>query len=196
MAGRPKSYDDAQVLSQAMRTFWKQGYEATSYSDLEKSTGLGRQSLYGAFGDKKCLFVAALKHYGQNVTQLSLEILNQDGSPISNVGRWLRRLVERAARLKIGCLLTNTAIEAGTHDADVQQVVQQELACVEQALQRTLRRAVACGELSPQTNVSEVATYFFGVAQGLMVMGRMGQSRIRLTRFANVALATLQPAAN
>lgn len=194
MAGRPKSYDDAQVLTEAMRTFWEQGYEATSYADLEKSTGLGRQSLYGAFGDKKSLFTAALKHYGQSVTQLSLDILHGDGSPVGNINKWLRRLVERAGRLQIGCLLTNTAIEAGTHAPDVQEVVQQELARVEQALQTTIRRAVSTGELSPQTNVHEVATYFFGVAQGLMVMGRMGQSRIRLTRFANVALATLKPA--
>ena len=54
---RTKAFDDDWVLEQAMRAFWAGGYAATSVQDLEHATGLGRGSLYNAFGDKEQLLV-------------------------------------------------------------------------------------------------------------------------------------------
>ena len=61
--GRPRSFDPDVVLDQAMAVFWKQGFEGTGMPDLEQATGLGRQSLYGAFGDKRTLFARVVEHY-------------------------------------------------------------------------------------------------------------------------------------
>jgi TetR/AcrR family transcriptional regulator, transcriptional repressor for nem operon len=43
------------------------GYEATSIDDLVQAKGMGRGSLYGTFGDKRQLFLAALDHYWKTV---------------------------------------------------------------------------------------------------------------------------------
>ena len=51
--GRKRSFDDDEVLL-------KHGYEGTSIDALVKATGLLRGSLYGAFGSKRGMFVAAL----------------------------------------------------------------------------------------------------------------------------------------
>ena len=50
---RPKSFDDAAVLDRALQLFRQRGFEGTSMSDLEAHLGLGRQSLYNTFGDKR-----------------------------------------------------------------------------------------------------------------------------------------------
>lgn len=60
---RPREFDEAEVLDQAVEVFWSRGYEGTSISDLEAATGLGRQSLYNAFGGKKELFARAVERY-------------------------------------------------------------------------------------------------------------------------------------
>ena len=60
---RPKSFDEDAVLDQAVELFWDRGYEGTSLADLEAHLGLGRQSLYNAFGDKHTLFLKALDRY-------------------------------------------------------------------------------------------------------------------------------------
>ncbi|KJE23819.1 transcriptional regulator, TetR family [Frankia torreyi] len=48
---RPRTFDEDQVVCAARDQFWATGYTATSLDDLTAATGLGRGSLYGAFGD-------------------------------------------------------------------------------------------------------------------------------------------------
>ncbi|KJY64587.1 TetR/AcrR family transcriptional regulator [Bifidobacterium polysaccharolyticum] len=58
--GRKRSFDDDEVLARAREIFLEHGYEGTSIDALVKATGLLRGSLYGAFGSKRGMFVAAL----------------------------------------------------------------------------------------------------------------------------------------
>ena len=65
---RPKEFDPDLAAQEAMEAFWEHGYTATSVTDLLEEMGLHRGSLYGTFGDKKKLFLAALdKYQDQNV---------------------------------------------------------------------------------------------------------------------------------
>ena len=52
---RPRTFDEADVVEAARDQFWNRGYAATSVDDLTAATGLGKGSLYGAFGDKHSL---------------------------------------------------------------------------------------------------------------------------------------------
>src|SRR3954467_11669196 len=60
---RPRMFDEGDVVAAARDEFWSRGYAATSVEDLTSATGLGKGSLYGAFGDKHGLFVRALDDY-------------------------------------------------------------------------------------------------------------------------------------
>ncbi|MDE2509836.1 MAG: helix-turn-helix transcriptional regulator, partial [Elusimicrobia bacterium] len=55
--GRPRSFDADVVLDQAVEAFRVRGFDGTSVEDLEKATGLRRASLYGAYGDKRALYL-------------------------------------------------------------------------------------------------------------------------------------------
>jgi len=61
--GRRRSFDEGQVLDAVRDQFWAKGYAATSVDDLMKATGLGKGSLYGAFGGKRQLFLTVLDTY-------------------------------------------------------------------------------------------------------------------------------------
>ena len=175
-----------------MQLFWKQGYGSTSYEELVVVTGIGRQSLYHSFGGKSTLYQASLKHYSQTVTQQSLDLLTAEGSPISNINRWLRRLKNKSAQHRNGCLLTNTSIELAPHHAGFRKHVARESRRIEMAAKNALWQAVDAGEISPETNVGNLATFLFGVAQGLMVLGRSGASSARLESFVQTALSTIK----
>ena len=60
---RPREFDIDAALERAMQAFWAKGYESTSLDDLCEATGLGRSSLYAAFGDKRGLYLRALDRY-------------------------------------------------------------------------------------------------------------------------------------
>lgn len=61
LPGRPREFDREAALAKAMEMFWEQGFSKTIYAILERATGLHRQSLVYAFGDKKALFQAVLQ---------------------------------------------------------------------------------------------------------------------------------------
>ena len=126
MTGRPKCFDNTSVLEAAMQLIWKQGYGSTCYEELVAATEVGRQSLYHSFGNKSSLYQKSLEHYSQTVTQVSLDLLNKEGSPISNIYSWLKRLKEKSTQHRNGCLLTNTSIELAPHHARFRKHVASE----------------------------------------------------------------------
>ncbi|MFE2185198.1 helix-turn-helix domain-containing protein [Streptomyces sp. NPDC059455] len=60
---RRKEFDPEVALDAAMRLFWRNGYEGTSTSDLVDELGIARASLYGTFGSKRGLYLAALDRF-------------------------------------------------------------------------------------------------------------------------------------
>src|SRR5947208_14827785 len=91
--GRPRGFDTDEVLDLITRAFWSHGYEATSVADLTKITGVNPPSLYAAFGDKRDIFFAAVRHYMQRYPALSLDMLDQEPTARDGVERMLRAAV-------------------------------------------------------------------------------------------------------
>ena len=60
-----------------MRLFWRKGYAATSVEDLIATLQLSRSSLYDTFGDKRTLFLEALKLYSERVISGTARTLNE-----------------------------------------------------------------------------------------------------------------------
>jgi len=58
-----KQFDESEALECAMKLFWARGFEATSIRELVSGMGINRASIYATYGDKRDLFVAALKRY-------------------------------------------------------------------------------------------------------------------------------------
>src|SRR5258708_35016046 len=61
--GRPRAYEPDVALGKALDLFRKGGFAATSLDDLSAATGMNRPSLYGAFGDKRELYIKSHQRY-------------------------------------------------------------------------------------------------------------------------------------
>lgn len=61
MVGRPRAFDERDVVLRAAAVFARLGYAGTSVDQLLETTGLQRGSLYQAFGSKAGLFRAAIQ---------------------------------------------------------------------------------------------------------------------------------------
>lgn len=59
---RPRSFDEIQVIGLAAEVFATQSYAGTSIDELVTRLGVHRNSLYKAFGSKRGLYLAALRH--------------------------------------------------------------------------------------------------------------------------------------
>src|SRR5207245_6931183 len=63
--GRPRSFDTTAALRTIEERFRTTGYAGTSLVELAAATGLGRGSIYAAFGDKHELFMRSLEEFCQ-----------------------------------------------------------------------------------------------------------------------------------
>src|SRR6202008_395063 len=95
---RPRKFDEADVVAAARDEFWARGYAATSVDDLTSVTGLGKGSLYGAFGDKHSLFMLALDDYvGTSLDTVREQLCDATRSAYDRLVRHLRGQVRAIA---------------------------------------------------------------------------------------------------
>ena len=110
---RPRQFDEEKILAAVRDQFWHQGYAATSLDDLTRVTGLGKGSIYGAFGDKRNLFLAVLRVYADERVAHAREALHSEKSAIERL-RALFRMPDKGKRSPApcpGCFLFNSTTE-------------------------------------------------------------------------------------
>jgi TetR/AcrR family transcriptional repressor of nem operon len=191
--GRTREFDTDVVVAEAMEVFWRRGYEATSIQDLVEATGIGRGSLYAAFGSKDGLYEAALRRYAGQSTAGLIAKLDRD-EPVGGVLRdLLMGLVDDtlADPGRRGCLMTNTAVERLPHDAVAGRIVGGAFDTIAGGVTATLRRARAKGELPPDADITALADFIVATIQGLRVHSKTGADRRRLASIVDVALQAL-----
>jgi len=177
-----------------MDAFWTKGYEATSIEDLVGRMGIQRGSLYGTFGDKRTLFMAALDRYHRVVGRELLEALETPGSGLAAIRRFFRVRVASALnpRRPAGCLVTNSAVELSRRDRGAAARVGGSLAQMEAAFRRALEQARAGGELSAGRDLRALARFLTSSAQGLSVMAKAFPDRALLEDVVSVVLAAVE----
>src|SRR6267154_952985 len=95
---RPRMFDETDVVAAARDEFWTRGYAATSVDDLTNVTGLGKGSLYGAFGDKHGLFLRALDDYiGTALNGVRAELRDPAYSAYDRLTRHIRAQAKAVA---------------------------------------------------------------------------------------------------
>lgn len=177
-----------------MRLFWKQGYRATSVQDLMKAVGVQKQSLYGAFGDKRSLFLKCLSLY---ITQTLLQVgkmLNQSGSPMEGI-ECVMRYATRPPDSKTGpagCLVANTALELGARDPDVLNEIRRMFRGFEKLFASAVRKAQEQGEIAAGLDSLAVAQSLTNTINGIRILEKTGASRQQIKTVVDIALGALR----
>ncbi len=191
--GRHQEFDAQEVLEGAMWVFWEKGYRATSMVDLEQATGLQPGSIYNAFGSKKGLFLAVLDHYREQVVGERVNVLLHGGEPLAAIEAFFRTAYEDLEPEELaGCLLTNSAIEVASGDAEIQACVSEAITSIETAFKTRLEEAQALGALSADKDPALLAAHLSACFQGFGVIGRLTRDKARLDAVSKAAMMSLR----
>jgi TetR/AcrR family transcriptional repressor of nem operon len=190
---RIREFCPSEALDKAMRVFWAKGYVGTSVEDLVAATGVSRYGLYGEFGDKNGLFLAALAHYQAHVVQPMLDLLGQPGAPLAALRALFGRLAEFARQPggRLGCLVFNSVNETGLHDPATADKILEIRGRFAQGIFDLLASAASQGELPEGFDVRREADFLFGVLHALPAMARAGADAQAIENVIQVALSTL-----
>jgi AcrR family transcriptional regulator len=181
--GRPRAYDPAAAFMAVTDAFWEKGFQGASLDDLAAATGMNRPSLYAAFGDKKAMYLEALRRIRAHVNAGLDAIMTAGLPPREALLRFYLQALpvylsgERGPR---GCLTICTASVEAASDADIRAALARMLDDIDGKLARLFAPAdKAKGPLAA------------AVLHSLAVRARAGQSARSLKALAEAAVETL-----
>lgn len=196
--GRPRGFDPDQALNAAQASFWQGGYAATSLDALAEATGLNRPSLYSAFGDKRALYLAALrKSVEESVASLTAALARRP-----RLREALELVYEAAIRIYLageagprGCFIIGTAVVESLGDEAVRQALAQALSRMDGAFAARFAAARDAGELPADADPHAQALLASAVLNNLAIRARAGLPRSTLEAVARAGVAALCPPA-
>ena len=144
---RTKEFDTDEVLSKAINLFWDKGYNGCSMQDVVDGLGLSRSSIYETFGDKRQLFLEALKKYQYE----GLKALEEDINTTSDIRQSLTKVFESVipqsqdSPLQKGCFMVNSAVELACQDPEIAEIVRVNRLEVEDILCKAIEKGQQSG---------------------------------------------------
>ena len=189
--GRPRAYQPDVALGKALDLFRKDGFAATSLDDLSAATGMNRPSLYGAFGDKRELFIKSYQRYREDARAAMAGIF-RDELPIR---QRLARIYAVALDIYLsgdagprGCFTVMTAASEAVADPDIRAMVLEGFSELDKAFAACFRRAKEKGELPASADPATLAQLASATIHTIAIRARARTPRGELEAIVNGAI--------
>lgn len=174
---RYREFDTDEAVACIKDVFWENGFEGASMALIEVATGLKKQSLYRAFGDKRAMYLTALRDYDRIEVTLAIQMLQQPGLPRERIDNLLSTIINNAldSSDRRGCLLCNASVDQAPLNEASSEVVEKIMQRFERALEHCLTDVPALAadsQLRREYACTMLAGYF-----GIRVMIKAGMTR-------------------
>ncbi|MEL6712403.1 MAG: TetR/AcrR family transcriptional regulator [Planctomycetota bacterium] len=173
--GRPKEFVREEALARALDAFWATGYVGTGLGDLTAAMGIGRQSLYDTFGDKRQLFMEALDAYCDGQEAQMRGLLEGAATPGAALARFFDAWPEfMGGSMSDGCLVINTIGEASSlGDEQITGTLREHMERFTVFVEELVQAAMDSGEVDVALGARQVASMVASAAHGVTVHARL-----------------------
>jgi TetR/AcrR family transcriptional regulator, copper-responsive repressor len=189
--GRPRAYQPEVALGKALDLFRKDGFAGTSLDDLSIATGMNRPSLYGAFGDKRELYIKSYQRYRDDARAATSDIF-RDELPIR---QRLERIYAVALDIYLsgdagprGCFTVMTAASEAVFDPQIRSLVLEGFTELDKAFANCFRHAREKGELAASTDTTVLALLASAALHTVAIRARAQVPRKELEAIAKGAI--------
>jgi len=189
--GRPRAYQPEVALGKALELFRKDGFAGTSLDDLSAATGMNRPSLYGAFGDKRDLYIKSYARYRTDARAAMIDIF-RDEMPIR---KRLARIYAVALDIYLngetgprGCFTVMTAASEAVFDPEIRELVLEGLSELDKAFASCFRLAKEQGELPKTAEPAVLAQLASATIHTVAIRARAGVPRKELEAIVKGAI--------
>lgn len=188
--GRPRAYEPEIALGKALDLFRKRGFAATSLDDLSVATGMNRPSLYGAFGDKRALYIKSYQRYRDDARDAMAGIFREE-LPIRER---LKRIYAVALDIYLtgesprGCFTVVTAASDAVADPEIRALALEGFVELDKAFASCFRRAVDNGELPAAADIAVLGQLASATLHTIALRARARVPRKDLEAFVDGAI--------
>lgn len=196
--GRKRGFDEVTVLDVVRDRFWSTGFEGTSTYDLMEATGLGKGSIYKAFGNKRDLYLRVFADYCHDlVAQAHEQLKGGPGAvPASPVARLETYLLSIATAFAAesphrGCFLTKGTVDLAAEDEKVAQTARRAFDDLASAFAAVIREAQDAGEVSDEADSTALGYLLLSVIRGIDSLAKADVDGSTLERTVRCAMALI-----
>lgn len=183
--GRPPAYDRDAALAAMQACFMRHGFGDTSLEVIAQATGMNRPSLFGAFGNKQAMYMAALEDYRAKMQAALDPVLSADGPLADVLPRYFDAAISHyTAGAVPGCLVFCTASTDAADNGEVGAVLRSVVDGVRETL---CLRLVRAGE----ARAEGLSVLLVGLLMKLAIGARAGESATQLRAEVRSSLAAL-----
>jgi TetR/AcrR family transcriptional repressor of nem operon len=191
---RPRKFEEGDVIAAARDEFWLRGYAATSVDDLTSVTGLGKGSLYGAFGDKHGLFMRALDDYiGAAMDRVRASLRDDRYSAYERLTRHIRGQAKDIAadKSRRGCMMAKSAAELSATDDTVERAIETAYVTWAAELADCIEEAQRDGAIDKKQNPRALAITVLAFMRGQEALHKGGVKAAQLKASAEQMIALI-----
>ncbi|MDQ0787659.1 TetR/AcrR family transcriptional repressor of nem operon [Streptomyces sp. B3I7] len=192
---RPRAFDEREVLARAREQFWATGYAGTRMDDIARATGLGKGSLYGAFGDKGALFHRVFGDWCAAVVEVAEGRLagGPDAEAMERLSGYVRLMAENTASDtgRRGCLMAKGTAELAQQDPTVAGRSAETMTALLTLLRTEIAAAQRHGDIDGDADPERLAALLLTVVRGIEAVGKAGLDPETVRGVADTALAVL-----
>lgn len=183
------------MLETLQSVFWDNGYAATSLDDIMNSTGLGKGSLYAAFGNKQAMYLSAFTDYcNWAIQDIQERLRGSDESAIDRLRKYIRASGKAGAASRRGCMLAKATAELAGRFPEVDARIESTFAALEREILQCVRQAQRAGDIDPDRDARTIAITLLAIQRGMEALGKAGVSSASLALVARGALDVLERA--
>jgi TetR/AcrR family transcriptional repressor of nem operon len=193
MAGRPRIFNEDDVIDEAIKLFWSKGYEATSTDDLLEGMDINKGSLYHAFGSKKELFAKALDFFGAKSLKALENKLLSAKSPVEGIRNFFMELADASNPVhQKGCFMGNSIAELSNNEKQLRDKAIGNLIDLENLFFKYIDKAKKSKELKTKEDARLLARYLITLWNGINITRRMYPDKEQLAPVIKMQLAVLE----
>jgi len=191
---RPREFDRPEALRRAMVAFWDLGYEGASTATLVERLGIGRSSLYAAFGSKDELYEAAMDIYVQDLRVRVIGKLKVEGPAMDVLEDFFLGVASRGRPggepLRC-CMVVRASLTGASQFPGIRKRINTAIAEMDDAFHDLLRRARTEGTLNGSIKLRDSARFLTTTFQALNVAALAGRDQRALRAIIREALTPL-----
>jgi len=193
---RNKTFNQVNIVKEAISLFWKEGFYQTSIQDLVKNLGINRASLYDTYGDKEGLFKRCFRAYREDVFIMAKEILDsQDNTKLGfqSLFQWLINTLKEDKDQK-GCFICNTYTEIlpSSTQHTLTNLINETKSLWINIILDELKKGVKNNELRKNINIENSAHAIYASMIGVCVLSKTETTPQSLEKTLNIHLAIFQ----
>ncbi len=155
---------------------------------------MNRPSIYAAFGNKRSLYLSALKTYWEAGYAAMREALAYD-KPLAAA---LMGVYDRALSIyfpprgqPLGCFAIGTAVTEAAEDLEIRSTLLTGLRALDDVFEARIRAAHKSGEVSHKADVEALAYLASATLHTIAIRARAGAERADLEKLARQAVAVI-----